>query len=351
MPTLTEKAEQAIGRSSPRDGELLPEEHAAALPPEAGPLARTLREPQTQTIIARYRQADGRAIAAQRAYRIGGRISIWARFIALVVGALALAPLEYWAGATPNMGAIVVQGSALITSYLAASWLAWRAPFSAWMHARGAAEIARLDLFEHVLAGREEPRAGELPLLPLKLEYFRRFLLDSQIAYYRGSRDEHLRAAGRTRAWKALNLAFIVLATAGILYTLGALGGGRQWGDEQTQRAVIAFMTLVSTVLATYADISLMDMDERNASRYETTHANLTRLRDEFLERVRVAAAEGNEAAVTAFAKLVQDQVSSEHREWVLIRDLAPRPDLELLLRLPLVGERIAGKGPPTGQA
>jgi hypothetical protein len=351
MPTIAEKAEQAIGKSLPSDGELLPEEQAAALPPEAGPLARILREPRAQAIIARYRQGDTQAIAAQRAYRFTGRVSIWARFIALVVGALALAPLQFWSSATAQTAAIVVQGAALITSYLAASWLAWRGLFSAWMHARVTAEIARLDLFEHVLAAGQEPRPGELPLLPLKLEYFRRFLLDSQIAYYKASRDEHLRAAGRTRVWKALYLAFIVLATAGILYTLGALGGGRQWGDEQTQRAVIAFMTLVSAVLATYSDISLMDMDERNATRYETTHANLARLRDEFLERVRLAAAEGNEAAVAAFTKLVQDQVSSEHREWVLIRDLAPRPDQELLARLPLVGERIAGKGPPTGQA
>jgi hypothetical protein len=211
--------------------------------------------------------------------------------------------------------------------------------------------MARLDLFEHVLTAKDEPRPNEMPLLPLKLEYFRRFLLDSQIAYYKESRDEHLHAAGRTHVWKILNLVFIVLATAGIFYTLGVLGGGRQWGDEQTQRAIIAFMTLVSAVLATYSDISLMDMDERNAARYETTYANLARLRDEFLERVRIAAAEGNEAAVSVFSKLVLDQLASEYREWVLIRDLAPRPDLELLAGLPLVGERISRKGPPAGPA
>jgi len=187
--------------------------------------------------------------------------------------------------------------------------------------------------------------------LPLKLEYFRRFLLDSQIAYYKDSRNEHLHAAGRTQVWKLLNLVFIVLATVGILYSLGALGGGRQWGDEQTQRAVIAFMTLVSAVLATYSDISLMDMDDRNAARYETTYANLARLRDDFLERVRLAAEEGNESAVTAFTRLVLDQLSSEHREWVLIRDLAPRPDLELLASLPLVGEKISRKGQPAREA
>jgi hypothetical protein len=92
-------------------------------------------------------------------------------------------------------------------------------------------------------------------------------------------------------------------------------------------------------------------MSERNAARYATTYANLSRLREQFLEPVRAAAAQGDEAAVHAFTRIVNEQISSEHREWVYIHDLAPRPEMELLLRLPVVGRQLAGDAPAESRA
>jgi hypothetical protein len=103
-------------------------------------------------------------------------------------------------------------------------------------------------------------------------------------------------------------------------------------------------MTLMSAVLATFSAISPMHMGRFNADSDATIEANLLRLKNEYLDRVRSAAIKGSEAAVRAFATLVQDQVSSGSRAWVLIHDIAAPPDLELLQKLPVVEKGAAAK-------
>jgi hypothetical protein len=339
------EAAKAVGEQAADDWHLRPEKHADALPPAGGPLARVLRTPEVEGIVARYHDADARAIAQQVKYRRLGRVSIWARFMALAVGGIALLPLGQLNMFLPRSALIVAQGGAIIVSLLAALWVIQRAHFSNWMHARAAAEIARVDLFSRILDASSAVQPGELGLLPLKLEYFRRYQLDVECAFYRGRGAEHARAAGATMRWKLISLALVAVVTAAILYSLGIFGGSARW-DDVTQKVAIAFMTLVSAVLALISDTSLMDMSERNAARYATTYANLSKLRAQFLEPVRAAAAQGDEAAVQAFTRIVNEQISSEHREWVYIHDLAPRPEMELLLRLPVVGRQLAGDAP-----
>ena len=346
MSANNTEAAKAIGEQAADDWHLRPEKHADALPPQARPLARMLRTPEVEAIFARYRDADVRAIAQQAKYRRMGRISIWARFMALAVGGIALLPFEELLGFPPRGALIVAQGGAIIVSLLAALWVIQRAHFSNWMHARAAAEIARVDLFNRIRDASSEVQPGELALLPLKLEYFRRYQLDVQCAFYRGRGAEHARAAGATMRWKLISLALVAVVTAAILYSLGVFGGSARWDDATTQKVAIGFMTLVSAVLALISDTSLMDMSERNAARYATTYANLSKLREQFLEPVRAAAAQGDAAAVHAFIQIVNEQIASEHREWVYIHDLAPRPEMELLLRLPVVGRQLAGEAP-----
>jgi hypothetical protein len=342
MATTPQTPARAIGEQAPDDWRLMPEQPADKLPPEAGPLQRILKTPDIQAIATRYRAADAQALTAQARYRRTGRVVIWARFLALGTGGIALLPIDTLTALSLRPAFIVVQGAALIVSLLAALWLTQRGSFSRWMHARGAAEIARVELFDKVLAATAEVRSGEFEVLPLKLEYFRRYQLDVQRAFYGGRGGQHARAAGNTALWKFVSLAVVVVGAAAILYALGVFGDSGRWSDDTTQKVIIGFMTLISAVLALVSDTSLMDLNERNAARYATTHANLNEFKERFLEPVRAAAAQADEAAVLAFAKLVQDQISSEHREWVLIRDLTPRPEIELLLKLPLVGQQLA---------
>jgi hypothetical protein len=43
------------------------------------------------------------------------------------------------------------------------------------MEARAEVELARLALFDQVMEAREEAQPAELPLMPLKIEYYRRY--------------------------------------------------------------------------------------------------------------------------------------------------------------------------------
>ena len=78
-------------------------------------------------------------------------------------------------------------------------------------------------------------------------------------------------------------------------------------------------------------DISLMDMNERNAARYRSTYENLVYLRDAGLDQARNLAASGQMNGVRHFTHLVNDQISSEHREWVTLKDLMPKLNQSLL--------------------
>ena len=64
---------------------------------------------------------------------------------------------------------------------------------------------------------------------------------------------------------------------------------------------------------------SLMDLDERNVSRFLTTSENLQFLAETALPRARVAATNGNADEVLAFIDRVHQQISSEHSEWILL--------------------------------
>jgi hypothetical protein len=338
--------QEIIGTQSPNDWRLAPHEHADNLEraaPQAASLQRILRTPEIGDIMKRYRDADALALAEQARYRRAGRLAIWSRFAALAAGGVALLPIDRLLTQSLRPYLIVVQAIALMLSLLAALWVTWRGTFSKWMHARGAAEIARVDLFDRILAAPVDGQPGELAPLRLKLEYFRRYQLEMQCAFYAGRGAQHAQAAGNTTRWKFICLALVASGAAAVLYALGLFADPSRWEHETAQKVIIAAMTLVSAVLASVSDRSLMDLNERNAARYGTTHQNLAKLRDDYLPAVREAADRGDEAAVLAFVRVVQDQISSEHREWVMIHELAPRPELELLMKLPGAKKRLAG--------
>src|SRR5262249_14022946 len=147
---------------------------------------------------------------------------------------------------------------------------------------------------------------GELPLLPLSLEYFRRYQLDVQLRYYRGRGEQHARAAGRAKGWQLFSLVLAGIAAA--VATLAAtkffidFAPAPEWvratsQDIQallppwTNKAILAIGIVSSTLFGASISRSLMDLDERNASRYLTTAKNLEDLTDAGLETARADAA------------------------------------------------------------
>ena len=82
MPSMSERAEAAIGEeNNTSDWQLRPEEHALALPTEAGALQRILQRPELKQLVAQFREADAAALSAQARYKRIGRTSLYAALL------------------------------------------------------------------------------------------------------------------------------------------------------------------------------------------------------------------------------------------------------------------------------
>lgn len=337
----TKQAIEAIGSNVPSDWQLQPEQHAKNLPDNAGPLRRILEQESLKEIINRFNDADQRAVRQQTHYKRVGRIGIWTRFASIFIGATFIFPFERLLtgsveqpllfGLEFTQIAFIVQLFLLGSAFLTAQWLAYFKPFDKWMEARAKAEIARIELFNDVLDSKEESRAGEFALLPLQLEYFRRYLLDVETNFYKGRGKEHSEAAGRSNLWMLIRNILIAAAALTLVYGFAAIFGIFPWIDELSRKGFIAFATIASAIYGVMYDISLMDMNDRNAARYQSTYENLTYLREEGLDRTRELAANGEKAGVLHFTNLVNDQISAEHREWIALKDLIPKLNQRLL--------------------
>ncbi len=356
LPPISIEAMAAIGQDDERtDWILQPEKHISMLanPQKAGPLVRILERDEIAAISEAYRQADSQAIKAQKRYKLWGRIGIYATLAATLIGALFLLPIPgHWEEllSVPAFkgGAMLVQFTALAVAFFAAWWLQRQKYFSDWMHHRGAAEIWRIELFDKVMAADEPARAGELPCLPLQLEYFCRFQLNMQKRYYEVRGKEHAMGVKRYRGWWLfgwlLRLVFVILAVPALillfdkldwmgwlpLWGLAAesiravplLGELAQWAEQ----SLLGIGVIASALHAAAAARSQLELDERNASRYRNTADNLAYLAATGLEPARISAARGGKDEVRAFVDAIQRQISSEHQEWVLLREITPDP-------------------------
>lgn len=333
MPTTSEQAIAAIGKDDPgTDWQLRPETHARAMPADTGALKRVLERQELQQIIQRFRTADTAAIAAQGRYKRIGRLGLYAGTVATVMGALFLLPVESWLQGPSAVIATSVQISSLTVAFLASRLLAVAKPFDAWMKQRAEAEIARIELFDRITQSEEAHEGNELPLLPLKLEYFRRYQLDVQQHYYSGRGTQHAQAARRNNTWLKVSLALTFISI--VLSLLLGVGVASAWvpglpawllaasndlAQTEINRVLLALGVLASAFYGLGVARSLMDLDERNASRFLTNAENLSYLTKMNLPLARQAAAEGRDADVLAFVQRVQDLVSSEHKEWIVL--------------------------------
>lgn len=352
MPTVREAAIRAIGSEGPKDMVLAPGAHASELPPTAGTLRRVLERPETDEIIARFEAADREALTAQSSYVRWSRRAFWFRFLSIAFGTVALLRAGHMieTGAAVGVG-LGLQYTLIAAALLVTLWLAASQPFERWMRARATAENARLDLFNRVILATEPERPGELPLLPLKLEYFRRYQLDVQRLYFRDRARRHAVAAGQTRQWQFMALALTVLALGpAALGFLGAFAGlqmpdylhriGRLAFDDAGRVIMLAIGIVGSALGDLTAALSLSRLDRRNAARYAANAQNLDFLAERYLEEARAAAASGESGPVRDFVDLVQGIISAEHREWMLLQDLAMEVSLEHLASLRVPGRR-----------
>lgn len=172
-----------------------------------------------------------------------------------------------------------------------------------WMTRRAEAESERLRYFE-LVTGAEPPLDEPL----LMLEYFRRYQLDVQRAYYGKRGRQHRSEADRalSRASAGMAVGGIASGVAGVL----AVALSPVW-------TALAGLGLAGQALGSTAEQGeATAQNRRNAERYDRTRDALDHLYAK-LDRVRDALADGDLPSLQAYVESVHEQLSLEHRQWL----------------------------------
>lgn len=338
MSNATITAAEAIGEAeSSTDWKLEPLQHALRLPAAAGPLARVLERGEIAENMKEYDAADAAAGRAQKHFKGWSTRASRMRYAAICVGTVALLNVV---GLVPGWLAqvfAVVQYGLILGGLMVTGWIAKAAPFDTWKSERARAESARIELFNRVAAAREETRAGELELLPLQLEYFRRYQLQVQQRYYRGRAEQLAAGAAAVDRWRlAIQILTILAASLALIGLAALLLSGLGFGEvrriaesPELRTLLLTFGIVASATESHVAANALVTQDQRAAAVYLATAANLDAIVDKQLADVRAQASAGRAEAVQDFMTLVQLAMASEHQTWKQLQQAARR------LRLP----------------
>lgn len=340
---LTRRAALAVG-DNPEDNIELPplEDQINALPQDAGPLRRILESDGVRQAYDRQKAYGAAAKNAQRNYKTSVAVII---LLLIACGLAASYPLLQ---PTLKEREELARGFATALVYvclLATLLLVWRLTsrrtYEQWNEARAAAEHLRRKIFDTVLGEPAVSNAGELGVLPLKLEYFRRYQIDLQRTFYgvRALQNERRAAVVRWLIWPCR------LIIAGWLVLIG-IEILTAWGEQGPLPSVLPlwFFRALAKLQAfsmSYADITwllvglgataaygatflftLLNNNLRNAARYEHARDNFDYLRSNDLEAARKSAAGGDAAGVSAYVSKVHSAMSAEQCDWVRLMDL-----------------------------
>jgi hypothetical protein len=309
MTTMFDAA-AVIGAGRPDDYLLSPIEHAERLRASAPKLATLLTHSAPVELAQQYADADAEALAAERMFKRWLTRANWTVLVTATVSAvlMAVALLAGTLGGLtqPTLGVLALIG---VGTGAFASMALFRVKegrlLEEWLTARAGAETKRLSYFAWL--AEESPGPIDTQLDLLKLEYFRRYQLDLQIAYYRTRRSDHRSSAARTldiAAWSVV-VAAIASGAAGVL---GAL---------KTEWAALGSLAVFGAALQGFAaSREAMNQDRRNAERYERSASALQALRER-LDDVRGGIAAGSRSVLFEYVAAVQDQLSLEHRQWL----------------------------------
>jgi hypothetical protein len=303
-------AAAVIGRGRSDDYLLSPMEHADRLRASAPKLAALLTHSAPMELAQQYADADAEAVAAEATFKRWLTRANWTVLVTSTVSAvlMAVALLEGRLGGftKPLLAVLALLG---VGTGAIASMALFRVKegrlLEDWLTARARAETKRLSYFTWLVEESAGPIDIQLDLL--KLEYFRRYQLDLQIAYYRTRRSDHRSSAERTlniAAWSVV-VAAIASGAAGVL------------GAMVTEWAALGSLAVFAAALQGFAaSREAINQDRRNAERYERSAVALQGLRER-LDDVRGGIAAGSHSVLVEYVAAVQDQLSLEHRQWL----------------------------------
>jgi hypothetical protein len=308
--TVMSDAARIIGSGSPDDNGLSPLEHAAQLKTSAPKLAALLTRSAPVELARQYAEADTEALVAERTFKrwviranravLGtATVSALLMAVALLAGRLGgltqtilivLALMGVATGGFASMSLFRVKEGRLLED---------------WMTARARAETKRLSYFNYIVNSSVGPLDPQLELL--KLEYFRRYQLDLQLAFYRTRRSGHRNSAERT----------LDISAGSVLVAAIASGAAGVLGALRSEWAALGSLAVFGASLQAFAAArESLNQDRRNAERYDNTAQALLGLRER-LDDVRDGIAAGSASVLGEYVAAVQDQLSLEHRQWL----------------------------------
>lgn len=339
--------------------------------PETGELIEVLRSAPVSEARSTYLANDRPSNEAQSSYkrrRLGvGLILALAAVIAIIIAFRLpefLARQYLWALETSRLISLddqqrvdeVQRLAATIESYapfailiifvmtpLAAHFLRPNLFYESWKKSRAKAEAFRVEYFKRVFAAEPRmPLAGSLPLLPLKLEYFRRWQIEVQKAYFSKKHAMHLnktRRAVRTRHWVMAGLALWVgvlligwvgsLDEQGPLPLIGSESRSAAWLMSKLQLSeryeidqkflILGLLMVLVWIFVDY--LAYLSASARNAARFKVMEQNFSEI-EQLMPAARLAAARGETATVLQFVDRVHSTMSIELAEWVRLADL-----------------------------
>ncbi len=330
------RARRAVGEHAPGDYILRPREHANALPPEAGPLKRILEQPGIEAIKADYDRWNADALHLQGRHMRWGKRGIVAAMAAAVAAVIVtVSPIDM----TPLQS---VLASSFVWLLLCVSWIyfalmMWRRPLEGWYKARANAEEYRKRLFEAVLEATETAGPGEIAVLPLQLEYFRRYQFEMQREYFAGKSRMAARRARWTDAvgwlWATIPFAALGLTLAaglaatseqGFMHPLVTKLGGAVQAVERLSIDTygIGAAIIVAAASAGLFAIAQLDNYRRNAVRYTNMLSRLEELQKDprlGFNPARFAADAGIREPVVRLVREMHALMTSELAEWVTV--------------------------------
>ena len=348
IDNIVRRAVAAVG-SNPQEEIRIPPlaDQIRALAPEAGPLARILQNPQIAGTLARQKAFDRKAVEARRSYDCTWLAILLLVFVTALIRLDALLAPDTLIG---MLGTSKRQAEWLVTlliylSLVLTLFLAWRLGarrhYDVWNEARGAAEYLRRQVFEIVMKAPESSRAGELPVLPLKLEYFRRYQLDIQETYHTLRARQYEGVARWARRlivpFAAVVAIWVLFLVAELLSSLGEQGplpaalpvlayrasaGLQHFSSYYGDIGWLLAGVLMALIYGLAFLVTTLLSSVRNAARFAHARDNMVYLRASGLEKARQSAAAGDEIAVRDFVHRVHSSMSAELNDWVRLQEL-----------------------------
>lgn len=308
-PEAIDQARAIVGTGEPNDFVLEPTIQAARLRKQAPQLARLLEGAAVSTAARQYEEYDEQAVQGQQAFRRTGQLANLMVAVTTILGGSVMAVALI--GESAQRLQVTVGLAGVATGSVAAFLLFQvkrRGLLRRWMSARALAETYRHRYFELITSKVPEEKSRGVPLRLLAFEYFRRYELEVQVAYYRVRRHEHQRSADRGTIAEGAAVILAAIATGGA--GAGTWAGTSEW-------AGLGVLGVAAAAVAGYgATQEAITQDGRNAERYGRTYDALSELSAR-LDEVRTAVAGGNVGALTEFVAALHEQLSVEHREWL----------------------------------